>query len=266
MSSAVQKRSILQIFLASTLHFLKEQDPLRWYKDKDWDQESRRFYHPNFDYPPYYKGQSFHGIDGGYLSVEAALSYDPISKFLLLPHEGVIRRQLIAAVCGQPKRILDLGCGTGSMTVMLKQAFPQAEVFGVDLSPYMLLVADGKAQQAGLNIQFLQGNAESTKFPDRSFDLITAALLFHETPSAVTENILREVYRLLSTGGEVVVLDGNQQSLRQMNWVDRIFGEPYMAEYAAGSINDWLESAGFEPVQTESVWWIQQASRGVKQR
>lgn len=264
MSTTIQKHLLLHHLFALTWQFLRQQDPLRWYKNKDWEKESDRFCHPHLAYPPYYKNQPFHGIQGGYLNIIAALSYDAISKCLLLPHERMIRKRLIAAIQGQPQRILDLGCGTGSMTIMLKQTFPEANVIGIDLSPYMLAVADKKAQHAGLTIQFLQGNAEATGFPDRSFDLITVALLFHETPSAVTKNILQESHRLLNMGGEVVVLDGNQQSLRQMSWVDRIFEEPYMAEYAKGNINAWLKSAGFEPAHTQSVWWTQQVSHGVK--
>jgi len=59
-------------------------------------------------------------------------------------------------------RILDLGCGTGS-TTLLKQAFPQAEVIGLDLSPYMLVRAEHKAKAAGLDIHWRHGNAEQTK-------------------------------------------------------------------------------------------------------
>ena len=50
------------------------------------------------------------------------------------PNETWVRQGVIEAIGGQPRRILDLGCGTGSMTMMLKQAFPQAEAIGMDLS------------------------------------------------------------------------------------------------------------------------------------
>lgn len=246
------------------LQILIKKDPLAWFKDMDWEAAVARFYHPNITLPSYYKNQNFHGIEGGYLNIRAAISYDPICKCLLAPNETLIRQDAIAAIQGQPRRILDLGCGTGSTTLMLKQAFPQAEVIGIDLSPYMLAVAANKAQQAGLEIQFLHGNAEQTEFSDAFFNLVTASMLFHETPSTVSKAILRESYRLLRKGGEVVILDGNQQSLRQVSWVDRIFEEPYINDYATGSIDAWLGAAGFETVQTHIVWWIHQVSRGMK--
>nr|ADO19154.1 methyltransferase [Nostoc flagelliforme str. Sunitezuoqi] len=87
---------------------------------------------------------------------------------------------------------------------MLKQAFPEAEVIGLDLSPYMLVRAEDKARNAGLGIVWRHGNAEKTGFRDATFDLVTASLLFHETPDAVSQAILRESFRLLVAGGQVL--------------------------------------------------------------
>ena len=67
---------------------------------------------------------------------------EPREKCLLAPNETIIRKNAIAPIQSQPRRILDLGCGTGSTTLMLNQAFPQAQVIGLDLSPYMLVMAD----------------------------------------------------------------------------------------------------------------------------
>ena len=175
-----------------------------------------------------------------------------------------MRQALIDAVRCQPRRILDLGCGTGSMTLMLKQAFPRAEVIGLDLSPYMLVMAEYKAKKAGPDIQWRHGNAERTGFPDASFDLVTASLLFHETPPPVSQAIVRESFRLLSAGGEMVVLDGNQKTLRQMDWLNDIFEEPQIKAYAAGSVGAWMGAAGFGAVRTEDIWWVHQVSHGVK--
>jgi ubiquinone/menaquinone biosynthesis C-methylase UbiE len=175
-----------------------------------------------------------------------------------------VRQAVIEAIKGQPRRILDLGCGTGSTTLMLKQAFFGAEVIGLDLSPYMLIMADSKTRQAGLEIQWRQGNAESTKFPNASFDVVTASLLFHETPSTVSRSILRECFRLLVPGGQVIILDGNQKSLRHTDWLTEIFEEPYIKDYAIGSVDDWMGTAGFEAVHTEELWLIHQVTRGIK--
>ncbi|HEY9666778.1 MAG TPA: methyltransferase domain-containing protein [Coleofasciculaceae cyanobacterium] len=262
---AVRKDTIWERFLSPIIrNFIDEEELRRFYESVDWEQDSDRIRNPNLNYPDYYSSQNFHGIEGGYLKAGAAVSYDPVTQYVLPPNETWVRQGLIETIQGTPRRILDLGCGTGSTTLMLKQAFPQARVIGLDLSPYMLVMADHKAKTTGLDIQWRHGNAEETGFPDTSFDLVTASLLFHETPQTVTKSILRECFRLLVPGGEVVILDGNQTALRQMEWLTEVFEEPYIKEYAAGSVDAWMGAAGFEAVKTKDVWWINQVTHGIK--
>jgi ubiquinone/menaquinone biosynthesis C-methylase UbiE len=186
------------------------------------------------------------------------------SQYVLPPNEGWVRQGLIDRIRCQPRRILDLGCGTGSMTILLKRKFPQSEAIGIDFSPYMLAVADDKAKREQLQIQFLHGNAEQTRLAAHSFDLVTAALLFHETPPEVSRRILRECFRLLKPGGEVLVFDGNQMTLRQTDWLTQIFEEPYIKDYASGNLDTWMGSAGFDDIRTDEIWWVHQVTRGVK--
>ncbi|WP_416674473.1 class I SAM-dependent methyltransferase [Egbenema bharatensis] len=263
---AVRKDTIFEQFLAPIFsNFLMDREALLRYRNsKDWEVEGDRFRQPDLAYPAYYSSQHFHGIEQGYLCADAAVTYDPVTKYVLPPNEEWIRQGLIDRIRCQPRRILDLGCGTGSTTLLLKKAFPQAEVIGLDLSPYMLVVADEKAKKAGLAIEFRQGNAEQTGFPDASFDLVTASLLFHETPPEVSCTILQECFRLLQAGGEVLILDGNQSSLRWADWLTEIFEEPYIKAYAAGSVDAWMGAAGFGDVRTEEVWLLNQVTRGVK--
>ncbi|MBD2502391.1 class I SAM-dependent methyltransferase [Anabaena azotica] len=259
------KKTIWDTFLSPIFRFLIDEDKLRRYAQSiNWEKECDRLRRHDVIIPSYYSSQNFHGIEGGYLNCIAAISYDSITEYVTPPNETWVRQTLINAVKVQPRRILDLGCGTGSTTIMLKQAFPQADVIGLDLSPYMLVRAEDKAKTAGLDITWRQGNAEKTSFPDASFDLITAALLFHETPVAVSQAILQECSRLLVTGGQVLILDGSQKSLRQLEWLNKIFEEPYIHEYAADSVDAWMGAAGFDRVSTEDVWWIHQLTSGVK--
>ncbi|XHX77788.1 MAG: class I SAM-dependent methyltransferase [Stenomitos frigidus ULC029] len=258
--------TIFERFLAPFVKtFLIDEDKLRrFYESIDWQAASNRLSDRTLAYPTYYSSQNFHGIEGGYLNVSAAVSYDPITQYALPPGEALVRQSLLDTIRSQPRRILDLGCGTGSTTLLLKQAFPKAEVIGLDLSPQMLVVAEHKAEQANLAIQWRHGNAEHTGFPDASFDLVTASLLFHETPPTVAQAILRECYRLLTVGGEVVILDGNQKVLRQTEWLTQIFEEPYIQAFASGSVDAWMGAAQFEAVQTYDRWLIHQVTRAVK--
>lgn len=234
------------------------------YRDVNWEAESDRLTNPQLSYPDYYKSQNFHGIKNGYLSSNAAMSYDPITQYVVLPNETWVRQGLVDLIQGQPRRILDLGCGTGSTTLLLKQKFPSAQIFGLDLSPFMLVTAAKKAKNAGLTIEWRHGKAEQTGFPDGSFDVVTASLLFHETPPEITQQILQEGFRLLKAGGQMIILDGNQKTLVETQWLTEIFEEPYIHTYAGGSLDAMLEKAGFGAVQTKDWWWIHQISHGVK--
>ncbi len=262
---ATRKDTIFERFLAPVLKlFVNPEELNQLYQSIDWQTASQRLTNPAVIYPTYYSSQNFHGIEGGYLTTGAAVSYDAVTHYALPPGESLVRQALIDAIQTKPRRILDLGCGTGSTTLMLKQAFPDAEVIGLDLSPYMLVVAEYKAQQAAVNIQWRHGKAEQTGFPSASFDLVTASLLFHETPPLISQAILRESLRLLTVGGEVLILDGNQKVLRQTEWLTNIFEEPYIQDYAAESVDAWMGAAGFGAIQTQDVWLLHQLTRGVK--
>jgi len=262
---AARQDTIWEKFLAPVVRLFIDEEELRQYaRSIDWEKESDRFRRPEVEIPAYYSSQNFHGIEGGYLNSGAAVSYDPITQYVLPPNETIVRQGLLERIRVKPRRIIDLGCGTGSMTLMLKQAFPQAEVIGLDLSPYMLVRAEDKAKTSGLATQWLHGNAEETKLPAASFDLVTISLLFHETPVQVTQAILQESFRLLQAGGEAIVLDGNQQTLRHLDWLNNIFEEPYIREFADGNLDAWMGKAGFAAVQTDDVWLVNQVTRGIK--
>jgi len=80
----------------------------------------------------------------------------------------------------------------------------------------------------------------------------------------VTKAILRESFRLLSPWGQVLILDGNQKTLRNADWLSNIFEEPFIREYSQGNMDAWLGHAGFETVRTEDVFWVNQLSYGRK--
>ncbi|MBD1912397.1 MULTISPECIES: class I SAM-dependent methyltransferase [unclassified Leptolyngbya] len=260
------KETLFEKYLSPLFqHVLLDQNALMaYYRGKDWEAESDRLRNPTIQYPDYYESQNFHGIKGGYLNLQAALTYDAVTQYFLPPNEAWVRQDLLRHIRCQPRRIVDLGCGTGSTTLLLKQAFPDAEVIGIDLSPYMLVAAADKAQAAQLDIRWIHGNAEQVPFPDNSVDLVTASLLFHETPLAATQAILKEALRLLCSGGEMLVLDGSQSTLRNTLWLTQIFEEPYIQDYAAGSLDAWMGAAGFGDIRTEPVWMLHQVTRGLK--
>ena len=254
----ILENPILLPFLRTLVGASIGKDNLELYDTVDWQQVGESSLARDIDYPQYYSSKDFHGIAGGYLNAIAPVTYDAVTRFAAPPHEIQLRQKAIALIKNRPHTILDLGCGTGSSTILLKQAFSNAEVTGLDISPYMLVVAQHKAKKANLAIDWQQGLAEASDFADESFDLISIGFLFHETPVDISRSILQECQRLLKPGGQVIILDGNQQRLRHTPWLIKLFREPYSQVYAAGNIDEWLEDSKFVNIQTQPVGWISQ--------
>lgn len=106
-----------------------------------------------------------------------------------------------------PKRILDIGCSVGHSTVAIAAAFPDADVYAIDVGAPMLRYAHARAESMGSVIHFSQQDAERTNFEDESFDLITSSAVMHETSSKGMRNIFKECYRLLRSGGVMCHVD-----------------------------------------------------------
>jgi ubiquinone/menaquinone biosynthesis C-methylase UbiE len=131
--------------------------------------------------------------------------YDPLQWLL---GADSLKRPLIQQASLKPgQRALDIGCGTGSLTLLLKQLHPAVEVVGVDPDPKALAIARRKALRAGLAIQLDQGFADGMPYPDACFDRVFSSLMFHHLESDEKAATLREVRRVLEPGGSLHLLD-----------------------------------------------------------
>lgn len=100
-----------------------------------------------------------------------------------------------------PRRVLDLGCTVGNSTLAWVDAFPDAEVHGIDVCAPVLRYAHARAESLGRRVHYSQRNAELTGFPDGHFDVVMSCLFVHETSRKALSRILREAHRLLAPGG-----------------------------------------------------------------
>lgn len=104
-------------------------------------------------------------------------------------------------------RVLDLGCGTGSLTILLKLRHPEVDAVGLDPDPKALARARRKAARAAALIQLDQGFGDELPYPEASFDRVLSSLMFHHIPTDEKEKTLRAVRRVLKPGGEFHMLD-----------------------------------------------------------
>ena len=104
--------------------------------------------------------------------------------------------------------VLDVGCGTGDVTLPAKvRAGQNSKVYGIDPAPEMITVARSKAERKQLDIDFRIGVIESLPFPDASIDVVTSSLMIHHLPDDLKMRGLAEIYRVLKPGGRLLVFD-----------------------------------------------------------
>ena len=131
--------------------------------------------------------------------------YDPLTR--LLGTRSALRRLVEQAGLAPGQRVLDLGCGTGALTLVAKGAQPGIEITGLDPDEKALARASRKAERAGLAIAFVQGFGDALPFPDASFERVLSSFMFHHLESAQKPGVLRELRRVLRPGGRLHLLD-----------------------------------------------------------
>ncbi len=105
------------------------------------------------------------------------------------------------------QRVLDLGCGTGTLAIMAKQSQPKAEVLGLDADPEMLKNAHIKRDEQKLDVKFDVGFTNELPYPDASFDRVLSSIMIHHLKTPDKEKTAREVFRVLKPGGELHIID-----------------------------------------------------------
>ncbi|ADI65323.1 class I SAM-dependent methyltransferase [Trichormus azollae] len=229
---------------------------------RDWTNDLAQVQNPQLTYPDYYV-ISFHAYETGNLSWQAAFEVESAAHAVHakiwqdaeVQGDAKLRQSyhniLTSSISEPPKDILDLGCSVGMSTFALQEIYPDANITGLDLSPYFLAVANYRCQQHQAKINWVHAAAESTGMPDASFDLVSIFLMCHELPQLATRKIFAEARRVLRPGGHLAIMDMNPKSEVYKKMPKYIFTllkstEPYLDEYFTLDIEQTLVGAGFQ--------------------
>ncbi len=137
--------------------------------------------------------------------------YDFVQKWIV----GDIRyktRLIEQAGIQAGQHVMDLGCGTGTLAIMIKQAQPDAEVYGLDADPEMLKVARAKATHESAPVKFDVGMTYDLPYPDASMDRVLTSIMIHHLKTADKVKTAKEIFRVLKPGGQLHVIDFGKPS------------------------------------------------------
>ena len=176
--------------------------------------------------------------------------YDPIVS--LMGFDSA-RRELISSANIEPgHRVLDIGCGTGTLVVQLKRQYGPAQVVGLDPDPKALRRARLKAVRADVSVQLDQGFANELPYKRASFDRVFSSFMFHHLNKQERENMLREVLRTLKPGGSFHFVDFIVDDASH-GFFDRLFrSHAQMKDNSDEQIRDLMSHGGFKnPVKVK---------------
>jgi ubiquinone/menaquinone biosynthesis C-methylase UbiE len=233
------------------------------------ENDSRLELHPELELPRYVAAVDHHCMPGSYHTeivhgdITGAANYDSgifattggmLGRFNDGGGQAVVQWVRSNLPDFRPKRILDIGCGLGHNVLPIAQAFPEAEVIGVDVGAPMLRYGLARAKSMGVeNVRFVQDDVSNLDmFEDESFDWIQSTMFLHETSYKSMQEIFGETKRLLKPGGIVLHVEQPQYSSdmplfeqAMRDWDAFYNNEPFWTKMHEIDMDDWMVKAGF---------------------
>jgi ubiquinone/menaquinone biosynthesis C-methylase UbiE len=135
--------------------------------------------------------------------------YDPLVKLMTMGRTNAMRQRTADLAHIQTgDKVLDVGCGTGDLTMAAKErAGSSGQVMGIDPSPEMIAVARQKAEAKGRAIDYRIGVIEALPFAENSFDVVLSSFMMHHLPDHLKTEGLTEIQRVLRPNGHLLIVD-----------------------------------------------------------
>lgn len=184
----------------------------------------------------------------------------------------LVAKALFAILSNREARILDVACGTGDLSLTLREN-GEAQIVGLDFCRPMLDIAASKAIRSGSTVPFIEGDALDLPFIDRSFEAATIA--FGLRNLANVEAGLKELLRVLKPGGKLVVLEFSKPKTPVLRSLFKLYftkvlplfggvisGSKSAYEYLPNSVASFpdqgklafmMKQAGFEEISFENL-------------
>ena len=177
--------------------------------------------------------------------------YDPVVRLI---GGDSARRVLIEQAALQPEfRVLEVGCGTGSLLMSIKRTEPHVDVTGLDPDPKALERARRKAEAAAIAIRLDRGFSDALPYADASFDRVFSCFMFHHLNGPEEKvQTLREIRRVLRPGGRLHLLDFAQRPSGTGGLAGRLHSHGRMSDNVESRLLTLMNDAGLSaPVATK---------------
>ena len=161
-----------------------------------------------------------------------------------------IRRSAVkAAAPQQGESVLDAGCGTGSLLLMLEEKVgPEGRVEGIDASPEMIDVTRRKLEKKSSRANAQVATIEQLPFGEGEFDLVTSTYVFHHLPEDVQRQALAEIRRALRPGGRFLLVDFKGGGHSPLGWLLSMIGHSHDHAHTH-NLKEMMLEAGFTEVE-----------------
>ncbi|OPY16766.1 MAG: putative methyltransferase YcgJ [Syntrophus sp. PtaB.Bin138] len=134
--------------------------------------------------------------------------YDALMTVLTIGREKKLRHLEIELSRIRPgDSVLEIGCGTGTLTLAAKEHAGSGRVAGIDIAPEMVARAQKKAVRKGVDVSFTEGSIAAIPFPDKSFDVVMCSFMIFHMPDDVQKAGIAEISRVLKQGGHLFIFD-----------------------------------------------------------
>ena len=179
----------------------------------------------------------------------------PLYDFFLsitMPEKKIKLALIEAASIPAGIKVLDFGCGTATLTIMVKEMYPEAKVTGIDVDREILDRATQKVKEKNLDIFLLDYDGKQLPFQRNAFDRVISCLVFHHLDTDTKQNMLEEIFRVLNKDGQLLIADFG----RSKSWIQRTLfniirgldGFKSTDANAKGLLPELISDAGFENV------------------
>jgi ubiquinone/menaquinone biosynthesis C-methylase UbiE len=132
-------------------------------------------------------------------------AYDPLMRLLRFSRD--LDRLVAQAALQAGQSILDVGCGTGTLAVLIRRQHPDVQVTAIDPDAKALAIATRKAARAHAAIRFERAFGDQLPFAAASFDRVFSTMMFHHIHRDEKPRVLAEIRRVLKPGGRLELVD-----------------------------------------------------------